>query len=161
MTRRVTPALAYLGGLLFFIAGLWTLLGLELVCLGGCQPAAVPDMVLRLALPSYPLFLAPGVVMMIIAWIICLVLLRRAHWQGWFRPVIAVPVIVFTVSATALIATWDIFAQTSALYRTVAEGSYPVFFFTVMASILLTLVSNLIVIIAGHALRRAASRSSA
>ena len=154
MARGVVLTLAYLGGAAFFLAGVWTLFDLEFVCLGGCEPAAVPDKVIGLA-PHFAPFLAPGVVMMMTAWIICLVLLRRAHWQGWFRTTLAVPVMLFMGSGTALFATWDIFAQTSALYRTVAEGSYPVFFVTVMASILLTLVSNLIVIITGHALRRA------
>lgn len=160
MPRRIALALAYVGGAAFFLAGVWTLFDLEFVCLGGCVPADVPNKVIGLV-PYFAPFLAPGIVMMVAAWIICLVLLRRAHWQGWFRTALAVPVILFTVSAIALIATWDIFAQTSALYHTVAEGGYPVFFFTVMGIILLTLVSNLIVIIAGHALRSAAGRSSA
>ncbi len=154
MPRRIVLTLAYVGGAAFFLAGAWTLFDLEFVCLGGCVPADVPNKVIGLA-PQFAPFLAPGIVMMLTAWIICLRLLRRARWQGWFRTALAVPVILFIGTGTALIATWDIFAQTSALYRTVAEGSYPVFFFTVMASILLTLMSNLIVIIAGHALRRA------
>lgn len=74
--------------------------------------------------------------------------------------VVAVPTLIFLVSATGLIVTGSVFAQTSALYRTVAEGSYPAFFFTVMTSTLLILVSNVFVILAGHALRRATPRAA-
>jgi hypothetical protein len=160
MARRVVLALGYVGSLLFLIAGLWALLGLEFVCLSGCQPAAVPDRVLRLALPAYLLYLLPGSVAMLVAWIVCLVLLRRTQWRGWFRVVFAAPLLIFLTSAVGITVTWSIVAQTSWKYRTVAEGSYPIFMVAVMASILLTLVSNLIVIVAGHALRRATPRAA-
>jgi hypothetical protein len=159
MSRRVVLALGYVGGVLFFLAGIWALLDLEFVCLGGCVPADVPNRVIGL-MPHFVPFLVPGIVMMVTAWIVCLVLLRRVQWREWSRTVFAARMIIFLGSGTSLIATWDIFAQTSENYRTVAEGSYPVFFFTVMASILLTLVSNLIVILASHALRRATPRGA-
>ena len=155
MGRGVALALAYCGGVLFLLAGAWTVLGLEFICFGGCAPSDVPSRVLRVVIPYYALFLLPGIVAMVIAWIICLVLLQRAQWRGWFRNVLFAPVLIFLGSANCLIIVWSIFAQTSADYRTVAEGSYPVFLVTVMASILLTLVSDLIVIVAGHALSRA------
>ncbi len=154
MSRRVVLALGYIGAVLFFLAGVWALLNLEFVCFNGCAPADVPSRVIGL-LPDFAPFLMPGIVMLVTAWIVCLILLRRARWQGWFRTVLVAPALIFVVSATGLIVTWTIFAQTSVNYRTVAEGSYPVFVVTVLVSMLLTLVSNLIVIIAGHALRRA------
>ncbi len=152
---RLILALAHVGAVLFFLAGVWALLNLELVCfLGACEPAEAPNRVIGI-LPYFVPHLIPGMVFMTVAWIVCLILLRRAQWAGWFRVVFAAPLLIVLVSLIALMITWSVFAQTSAQYRTVAEGSYPVFFVTVMASILLALVSNLIVIIAGHALRRA------
>ena len=155
MGRGVALALAYFGGVLFLLAGAWTVLGLEFICIGGCTPSAVPSRVLRVVIPYYAPLLLPGIVAMVIAWIICLVLLRRAQWRNWFRNALIAPVLIFLGSASTLLSVWSIFAQTSADYRTVAEGIYPVFLVTVMASILLTLVSDLIVIVASHALRRA------
>lgn len=162
MSRSIILALGYVGAVLFFLAGAWALFNLEFVCLGGCKPVDVPNRVVGL-LPRFAPFLVPGIVLMTIAWIFCLVLLRRAHWQGWFRTfrtVLAVPMLIFGVSAISLIITWSVFAQTSMNYRTVAEGSYPVFFVTVRAAILLTLVSNLFVIIAGHVLHRATPKAA-
>jgi hypothetical protein len=154
MARRVVLAFAYVRAVLFFLAGIWALLDLEFVCLGGCEPASVPNRVIEL-LPHFVPFLLPGIVTMTVAWIVCLALLWRAQRQSRFRTVFAAPALTFLVSAISLIVTWSIFAQTSVNYRTVAEGSYPIFFFTVMACILLTLLTNLIVIVAGHRLRHA------
>lgn len=152
--RRVILALAYVGAILFILGGMWALMDLAFVCFGGCKPADVPNKVSGLV-PHFAPVLLPGIVIMTVAWVVCLTLLRRAQWQIWFRTVFAAPTLIFLVSALGLGVTWNVFAQTSAHYRTVAEGSYPIFFFTAIASVLLTLVSNFIVIIAGHALRRA------
>ena len=155
MACRVVLALACVGAVLFFLASVWALLNLEFVCfLGACEPADAPNRVIGI-LPYFVPYLIPGMVFMTVAWIVCLILLRRAQWPGWFRMVFAAPLLIVLVSLFALMITWSVFAQTSAQYRTVAEGSYQVFLVTVIASILLTLLGDLIVIVAGHKLRLA------
>lgn len=156
MARGVVLTLAYLGGALFFLEGAWTFLGIGLTCfLGGCN--FVADASRRF--PYFALICLPGLVMIAVAWIVCLALLRRAGWRHWFSAVLIVPLLLMVIAAFGLGATWN------ALVARMAEAAaapgplntsyhFSNFMTAIIVAILLMLVSDIVVIVAGHKLRR-------
>jgi hypothetical protein len=156
MARGVVLTLAYLGGALFFLEGVWTFLGVGLTCFGGgCN--FVADASRRF--PYFALVCLPGVVMIAVAWIVCLALLRQAGWRHWFGAALIVPLLLVGTAAFGLGATWN------ALVARMAEAasapgpldtsySFSSFMTAIIVAILLMLASDIVVIIAGHKLRR-------
>jgi hypothetical protein len=152
MARRVALTLAYLGGLLFLLASAWTALGFELICLGGCDKSRIPELIVTMGLPYYGRLLLPGVAAMTIAWIICLAQLRRAQWSRMYRSVLFWPLLLAGLSGFGLVAVWVVLASVPSESVWVI---YPAWMVALFVAILLTLVGDTIVIVAGHRLRRA------
>ncbi|HEX5546259.1 MAG TPA: hypothetical protein VFX24_02560 [Ktedonobacterales bacterium] len=156
MARGVVLTLAYLGGVLFFLEGVWTFLGIGVTCFGGgCN--FVADASRRF--PYFALVCLPGLVMIAVAWIICLALLRQAGWRHWFSAALTVPLLLVGTAAFGLISTWN------ALVARMAEAaaapgpldtsySFSSFMTAIVVAILLMLASDIVVIVSGHKLRR-------
>jgi hypothetical protein len=145
-------ALAYLGGLLFVLASAWTALGFELICLGGCDKSGIPKTIVTVGLPYYARLLLPGVAAMVIAWTICLARLRRAHWSRLYRSVLVWPLLLAGLSVFGLVVVWIVLATAP---PESVWTIYPAWMVALFLAILLTLVGDFIVIVAGHRLRRA------
>lgn len=156
MARGTVLTLAYLGGVLFFLEGAWTMLGLAFTAFGGGY-AFVAAMSRRI--PYFALVCLPGLVMIAVAWVVCLALLRQAGWRQWFNAALIVPLLLVGVAAVGLVTTWN------ALVARVAEAaaapgpldtsqSFSSFTTAIIVAFLLTLASDIIVIVAGHKLRR-------
>src|SRR5690349_4154529 len=104
MARGVVLTLAYLGGALFFLEGVWTFLGIGLTCFGGgCN--FVADASRRF--PYFALVCLPGLVMIAVAWIVCLALLRQVGWRQWLSAALIVSLLLLMLAAFGLISTWN------------------------------------------------------
>ena len=168
VTPQATLALAYVGSVLFLAGASWCYVGaffacsLGLTCVshGNSDPTAMQGHMI-----DFAPFCLPGALLLMTCWFFSLILTDRTRRWGWFCIVLALPTVATSIAAWLMSRAWVDFA--THYYRlegtSYIEPTTPDIYFHWAAAVaegaLLALIAILVVIAAGHALRRADRRA--
>ena len=117
---RLTLVLAYVGTVAFSGAAIFNLFGLDFICYDICPPEDGLAAALAQRLTWYWDYLLPGVLALMISWLLCLVQLGRAQYWGRFLVVLLMPLVGVALAVVAaffaadghlLPTTWTVFSS--------------------------------------------------